>query len=251
MTNRNSPLDHTLYGHGGKDFPYLLRDRFADWRNGRKDGMNKDPEPTAQDLRTDYWRQLDNRANYLYINERSLLLPRVEEHISRCSVVMAEYQHLNDELAVLVLEITESQKRLYASRQDFDDHDRRPDTSQAQKAAALMRFRQAQKEHDRLIKHQSDVTEGRNALEKEEAALRARIPIEVQRLNDQLWRIYHHVARRHSHYRKFLVRTHPHGSHIRQRLADYNPPSPPTVSHRMDAGGQWQLGGTNTDNTQE
>ncbi len=215
--DRSRPLPATPY-RGFK----RRRDRFHGWWDGR---LGR-PDVASEDLKTAYWRGLENLALKMYQQERVAFQEEFGPALRRAAAAKTELQQCHEALPEqrLAVEAAQAefgdeklrQEKLRESRapgvpDDVLSRNRALAHHRAQLKTARDRFDQTRQRGDRLEIEIKDL-EVRIRLGMEQAQSRA----------DLAWR---HVSERINVYRQSLCRSHEYGDEIDARLGDMaNPP---------------------------
>ncbi|MEV4411525.1 hypothetical protein [Catellatospora sp. NPDC049609] len=213
---RARPLPDSPYG-GFK----RRKDRFHGWWDGR---LGR-PDVESDDLKTAYWRGLENLALKMYQQERVAFQEEFGPALRRAAAAKTEFQQCRDALPGLhrVVEVAEAELNDEKLRQDKlreSRGDATPDDVLA-RSRALRRHRDELEQASgafQAVRQRGDLLE----IEIKELEVRIRLGMErAQARADLAWR---HVSERINVYRQSLCRSHEYGDDIDARLGDMAAP---------------------------
>lgn len=215
--DRTRPLPPTPYG-GFK----RRRDRFHGWWDGR---LGR-PDAGAEELKTAYWRGLENLALKMYQQERVAFQEEFGPALRRAAAAKTELQQCREMLPEqrLAVETAEAELGDEKLRQEKLRESRATDTPDdvLSRNRALAQHRLALK----AARDRFETTRARGGLlEIEIKDLEVRIRLGMERAQSRADLAWRHVSERINVYRQSLCRSHEYGDEIDARLGDMaNPP---------------------------
>lgn len=205
--------------------PYRLRTRMVDRFHGWLDGLQRQPNVTGGDIRTAYWKRLDDLAAALCEKEKTDLLKNVEPQLRQCDEDRVRLDQTVTQLtsAQYALDEAERAYREYADRVAPDPKFEETIDQKVTRKRPLRLLRDAvsacRDEVAALSKTRDELEISIRGLE---VGLKARTAI----AEAQSRIAYQYVIGRQDVYRQSLVRSHPQGGALDERLSAIHPSQP-------------------------
>jgi hypothetical protein len=206
---------------------YRLRTRIVDRFHGWLDGLQRQPNLAGGDIRTAYWKRLDDLATALCEKEKADLLKSVEPRLRQCDEDRIRLGQTVQQLARAeeALEVAERAHREFVERVAPA-----PDRQVAETIEQMMaRKRPARLLHDAVRAARDDVAAlsgTRDLLEISIRGLEVQLNASAAIAEAQSRIACQYVIGRQDVYRQSLVRSHPQGSTLDARLSTIYPQQP-------------------------
>ncbi|GHJ45642.1 hypothetical protein Cs7R123_29840 [Catellatospora sp. TT07R-123] len=222
MARNNSALVHD--DGGGSTLPTMpyrrrarLRDRFHGWWDGR---LGR-PDVKAADLRTAYWRELENEAEKLFHIEEIRFNEAYRGTMEEAAAKAIQLEHSREALSDLRAAVGATRDTLARETARLDAL-AEPGVKQTaeerqERRDQLFRFNSA---HTAAIQRLDQERERVARLEVEIKQLEVKVKLGMQRAATQANLAWRHVTERINVYRQSLCRSHRFGNELDSRLGD-------------------------------
>lgn len=206
---------------------YRLRSRMVDRFHGWLDGMQRQPNITGDDIRTAYWKRLDDLAAALCEKERTDLLKDVKPHLRQCDENRVRLDQTLSQLASAQYALEEAERayREFADRVAPDPSPKAEETID-QKVTRKRPMRLLRDDVKAAFDRVEALSKTRNELEISIRGLEVELNARAAIAEAQSRIAYQYVIGRQAVYRQSLVRSHPHGGTLDVRLRSIYPPQP-------------------------
>jgi hypothetical protein len=232
MANNAQPRPNHLHVPAQRDghlelepIRYRLRTRMVDRFHGWLDGVQRQPNVAGSDIRTAYWKRLDDLATALCEKEKSDLLKNVEPQLRKCNEDRVRLDQTVRQLANAQCALDEAERahRAFAERV-APEPDPKVEETIDQKMARKRPMRLLNDAVRAARAEVATLSETRDELEISIRGLEVELNSRAAIAEARSRIAYQYVIDRQDVYRQSLVRSHPHGNTLDERLSAIYPP---------------------------